>query len=80
MPVVLRHGAFRVFFYSNEGDPREPPHVHVRLGRDEAKLWLTPQVRVCYNDGLSLRALAEVTEVVARERQRLERAWHEHFR
>jgi hypothetical protein len=27
MPVILRIGSFRFFFYSNEGDPREPVHV-----------------------------------------------------
>ncbi|HMK89067.1 MAG TPA: DUF4160 domain-containing protein [Methylocystis sp.] len=29
MPVVFRQGACSFFFYSNEGDPREPMHVHV---------------------------------------------------
>jgi hypothetical protein len=39
MPVVLRYKGFRFFFYSNEGSPREPVHVHVHvLGADgEAK-------------------------------------------
>jgi hypothetical protein len=27
MPVVFRQGGFKFFFYSNEGDPREPMHV-----------------------------------------------------
>jgi hypothetical protein len=38
MPTVLRWGAYRAFFYSNE--PGEPPHVHVRSGDFEAKFWL----------------------------------------
>ena len=37
MPVVLRREGFRFLFYSNEGDPREPAHIHVQQGRDEAK-------------------------------------------
>ena len=28
MPVVFRHKGFRFVFYSNEGDPREPAHIH----------------------------------------------------
>jgi hypothetical protein len=31
----LRIGRFRYFFFSNEG--REPPHIHVKAGDDEAK-------------------------------------------
>jgi hypothetical protein len=28
MPVVFRYRGFRFFFYSNEGNPREPVHIH----------------------------------------------------
>ncbi|WP_420608049.1 DUF4160 domain-containing protein [Novosphingopyxis sp.] len=37
---------FRFFFYAHEGIPLEPPHVHVRKDGCEAKIWLTPIVRV----------------------------------
>jgi hypothetical protein len=46
MPVVFRYGGFRFFFYSNEGDPREPVHIHVMRGRDGIMVTLeyrTPQ-------------------------------------
>jgi hypothetical protein len=29
MPVVCRWNGFRFHFFSNEGDPLEPVHVHV---------------------------------------------------
>ena len=32
MPVVFRTEGHAFFFYSNEGNPREPVHVHVRKG------------------------------------------------
>ena len=35
MPTVLRVGASRYFFYSNEGT--EPPHIHVEYGEFEAQ-------------------------------------------
>ncbi len=44
MPVVFRYKGFRYFFYSNEGSPREPVHVHVRAGSGEAKLRLDERV------------------------------------
>lgn len=40
MPTVLRIGAFRFFFYSNEGG--EPPHIHIQRDRMLAKFWLQP--------------------------------------
>ncbi|MGF6267191.1 hypothetical protein OKW49_008185 [Paraburkholderia youngii] len=30
MPVVFRYNGIRFFFYSNEGDPREPVHIHAQ--------------------------------------------------
>ncbi|WP_413988692.1 DUF4160 domain-containing protein [Labrys okinawensis] len=79
MPVVLRLSGFTFFFYSNEGNPREPAHIHVRRGRDEAKFWLTPTVSMSYNDGLDARTLNRVQRMVEEHRDHLERAWNEYF-
>jgi hypothetical protein len=79
MPVVLRDEGLRFFFYSNEGDPREPPHIHVRQGNDEAKFWLTPDVALAYNEGLSARTLNRVQRLVELHRDELERAWNDYF-
>ena len=46
MPKVFDWNGYRFHFYSNEGDPLEPPHIHVRKGRDDAKFWLQPEVVV----------------------------------
>ena len=43
MPVALSLDGFKLFFYANEGSPREPTHVHVRNDGAEAKFWLFPQ-------------------------------------
>jgi len=40
MPKVLRIGAYRFYFYSNEKG--EPPHIHVQRERFLAKFWLDP--------------------------------------
>lgn len=79
MPVVFRYKGFRFFFYSNEGSPREPVHVHVRAGSNEAKLWLDPQVRVAASYGFDAGALRELVEVAQTNRALIERAWHEYF-
>jgi hypothetical protein len=44
MPVVFRYHGYKFFFYSNEGNPLEPAHIHVRLAGKEAKFWLAPDV------------------------------------
>ncbi len=79
MPVILREAAFRFFFYSDEGTPREAAHIHVRQGRDEAKFWLQPDVSLAYNDGFDARTLNRLQKLVEMHRDHLERAWHDHF-
>lgn len=79
MPTVLRDGGCRFFFYSDEGDPREPPHIHVRQGEDEAKFWLQPNVSMAYNEGFDARTLNRLQKLVELHRDELERAWHEYF-
>ena len=51
MPTVLRTDGFRFFFYSNEGDPREPVHIHVMKDGAEAKFWVEPEVRLDRSHG-----------------------------
>jgi hypothetical protein len=79
MPIVLRIGGVKFLFYSNEGNPREPAHIHVRQGRDEAKFWLRPTVAMAYNDGLTARDLNRVQRLVEEHRDYLERARYEYF-
>ncbi len=78
MPIVLRRDGFRFFFFSNEGAPREAPHIHVRKADGEAKFWLeTPAL--ASSDGIDPRTLRELLRIVETERDLFLRAWHEHF-
>jgi hypothetical protein len=79
MPEVFRERGFRFFFYSNEGTPREPVHIHVEKDRFEAKFWLQPEVRVAYNDGYDARTLRLLLEIVEANKDRIERAWNAYF-
>jgi Domain of unknown function (DUF4160) len=79
MPVVLRIDGFKFLFYGNEGNPREPVHIHVRQGRDEAKFWLSPHVRLVYNRGLSVSTVGRLQKLVEEHRDDLERAWNDFF-
>ena len=79
MPVVLRIGKFVFFFYSNEGDPPEPVHVHVRQGGAVAKFWLHPEVRLAGSHGFDARTCNQLARLVEANRATTARAWHEHF-
>lgn len=79
MPVVFRYRGFRFFFYSNEGSPREPVHVHAVGEEGEAKFWLRPAAHVAWSDGLSATTLRELTAEVQRQSALIERKWHEYF-
>lgn len=79
MPVVFREGGLRYFFFSNEGLPREPRHVHVRGGGNDAKIWLEPDVAIAESYGFNSVELARIIRIVSARRDMLLRAWDEHF-
>jgi hypothetical protein len=79
MPTVFTHKGFRFFFYSNEGTPREPLHIHVRSAEGDAKLWLGTVVTVADSHGYDARTLRELCDVVEDHRDLIEKYWNEHF-
>jgi Domain of unknown function (DUF4160) len=79
MPVVFRHGGLRYFFFSNEGTPRESPHVHAKGGGRDAKIWIEPEISVAESFGFNSRELAAIIRIVTENRDLILRAWHDHF-
>ena len=79
MPVIFRYKGYKFFFYSNEGMPREPLHVHVRKGSAVAKFRLEPQAVVAEAYDLSSAELKELLEVAIVEVENIRRFWNEYF-
>jgi hypothetical protein len=79
MPKVFEWNGYRFHFFSNEGDPREPPHIHVRKERDTAKFWLRPEVVVAESRGFTPKVLSQLTRVIEARRDDIESAWHDFF-
>jgi hypothetical protein len=79
MPVIFRESGLRYYFFSNEGAPREAPHVHVKGGGRDAKIWIEPEVSIADSHGFNSRELSAILRIVAENRGRILRAWHEHF-
>ncbi len=80
MPVVFRWKGYRFFFFSNEGDPLEPLHIHVQRGEASAKIWLSPHSGVAESYGLNSTELRELIRIAEDHRELIERVWNECFR
>jgi hypothetical protein len=79
MPVILRLHGYRFFFYSNEGDPLEPAHIHVSKASYEAKIWLEPIIALARNDGFNARDLREIVNITTENRLFFVEKWNEYF-
>ena len=79
MPVVFRFNGIRFFFYSNEGDPREPVHIHAQRGECLAKIGLYPEPMLADSFGFSPSDLRAIMDQVAEHSEEIERKWNEHF-
>jgi hypothetical protein len=79
MPTIFRWKGYRFFFYSNEGDPSEPLHVHVRKDANVAKFWLEPTVSLAESYGMKPEELNKLQKVVERNARVIKRAWYEYF-
>ena len=65
--------------FVNEGDLREPVHVHVSRPGGKAKLWLSPTVREAYNQGLDQRTMRLAIQIATEHQQELIGAWNDFF-
>ena len=79
LPVAFRYNGIRFIFYSNEGDPREPMHIHAENADGKAKFWIYPDITIANSEGYSRKQLTELLEIVAEHRLEIERAWNEYF-
>jgi len=62
MPVILRVGNLKFLFFSNEGNPLEPIHIHVRKDNLIVKYWLLPDIRLAENYGFTAQELNKISK------------------
>ena len=79
MPVVFKYKGYRFFFYSNEGNPREPLHIHVHKGGSLAKIWLEPDPCVAESYGFGAHELGALLQVAIKNKHMITRYWNDHF-
>ena len=79
MPTVFRYRGYRFFFYSNEGDPLEPLHIHAIKGKNVAKFWLEPEIAVAQSYGMTSPELTKLAKIVDERSDLIRKAWNEYF-
>ncbi len=80
MPKVFEIDGYKFFFFSNEGDPSEPCHIHVRKAGNLAKFWVEPNVRLDSSDGFNSKELKFIASAVEEYKELIKEAWDEFFR
>ena len=77
MPKIFEWNGFRFFFFSDEGSPVEPCHVHVSKGSMYAKIWLEPEVHIdkCY--GMNSSQINALINKIEEKKELIKEKWNE---
>jgi hypothetical protein len=79
VPTIFIYNGYRFFFYSNEGDPRELCHIHVRKGEALAKFWILPEISLAESYAMTPKELSKLFEVIKENKALIEESWNEFF-
>ena len=72
MPVVLRIGGYKFWFY--ESDLGEPQHVHVGKDGIEAKFWLKP-IKIAHAGKFRQVDLRQIERIIGENQMYLMNVW-----
>ncbi len=85
MPQVFKIGPYWVYFWSGEGEPLEPVHVHVCEGAPSAtstKIWLT-RAGKCYlahnNSRIPRQTLRNIMRIIEARGGEIIEKWQSYF-
>ena len=85
MPQIFRIGSYTVYFWSDEGMPLEPIHVHIAEGKASAnatKIWITSagNALLCNNNSqIPPRILRGMIRMVEANSDTIIERWLEQF-
>lgn len=85
MPQVFKIGSYWVYFWSNEGEPLEPVHVHIHQGSpvpNATKIWITEAggCVLCNNNSkISEKVLRNIMDVLTARNNEIIAKWQEFF-
>jgi Domain of unknown function (DUF4160) len=76
---VFSWRGYRFHFFSNEGSPLEPCHIHVQKNENRAKYWLEPLVSLEHNSGFTSKELKEFRAIILENEDLIKDKWNEYF-
>jgi len=79
MPKVLEVNGYKFFFFSNEGNPLEPCHIHIRKGGSLSKYWIEPNIELAESYGFNSKELREIEDIISENVLTIKEAWNEYF-
>lgn len=85
MPQIFSIGSYLVYFWSNEGEPLEPIHVHISQEKPEknaTKIWITKTLHciVCNNNSkIPNHILNNIVEIIENRAFEIAAKWQERF-
>lgn len=85
MPQVFRIGNYSVYFWSQEGNPLEPIHVHVSLGtpeQDATKIWITSRGKCLQSHNKSKipgHILRNIMRIIEARSEEVASKWNDYF-
>lgn len=84
MPQIFKVGPYTIFFWTNEGDPLEPIHVHISEtpNQNATKVWITSTGKcyLCHNKTrIPERLLRDLMRVIEARSDEVIRKWTDFF-
>ncbi len=79
VPKIFEWNGYKFFFFSNEGFPLEPCHIHVRKGGNVAKYWVGPEIELVSSYGFSSKELTLVEKCIRERKEEIRSKWDEYF-
>ena len=86
MPQIFSIGSYIIYFWSNEGEPLEPVHVHISKFHPEknaTKVWITKSLHcvVCNNNSkIPNHVLNNILEIIENRAFEIVAEWQERFK
>ena len=81
MPQVFKIGSYWIYFWSNEGKPSEPVHVHVSEGRpveNSTKIWITSSGKCLLannNSNIPQNVLRNIMRIIEARSKEVVKKW-----
>ena len=85
MPQVFKIGSYWVYFWTNEGQPIEPVHVHVSQGspsENSTKIWITSRGKsyLCNNNSkIPTHILRNIMRIIEARSDEIIQKWKLYF-